>query len=110
MDRDCRARRSLWRIAAVYAARPAVPKLVRTRPGRRADRGRRSLVRGSRDRRGAATAGALSRSGFRLQFRFGFVLSEDLTDLTWFTVLAIAIILADIAARSQYRTTRPSAA
>ncbi|MFZ2104239.1 MAG: hypothetical protein WAV18_02465, partial [Roseiarcus sp.] len=38
------------------------------------------------------------------------VLSEDLTDLSWFTVLAIAIILADIAARSQYRTTRPSAA
>ena len=38
------------------------------------------------------------------------VLSEDLTDMTWFTVLAIAIILADIAARSQYRTTRPSAA
>ena len=38
------------------------------------------------------------------------VLSEDLTDLTWFTVLAIAIIVADIAARSQYRTTRPSAA
>lgn len=38
------------------------------------------------------------------------VLSEDLTDYTWFTVLAIAIILADIAARSQYRTIRPSVA
>jgi len=36
------------------------------------------------------------------------VLSEDLTDMTWFTVLAIAIIVGDIAARSQYRTTRPS--
>ena len=36
------------------------------------------------------------------------VLSEDLTDMTWFTVLAIAIMVADIAARSQYRTTRPS--
>ena len=36
-------------------------------------------------------------------------LSEDLGDPTWFTVLAIAIISSDIAARSQYRTTRPSA-
>jgi len=36
------------------------------------------------------------------------MLSEDLSDMTWFTVLAIAIIVGDIAARSQYRTTRPS--
>jgi hypothetical protein len=28
--------------------------------------------------------------------------------MTWFTVLAIAVIVGDIAARSQYRTTRPS--
>jgi hypothetical protein len=28
--------------------------------------------------------------------------------MTWFTVLAISIIVGDIAARSQYRTTRPS--
>jgi hypothetical protein len=38
------------------------------------------------------------------------VLSCDLSDMTWFTTLAIAIIAADVAARSQYRTTRPSAA
>jgi len=38
------------------------------------------------------------------------VLCEDLNDTTWFTVLGIAIIVADIAARSQYRTTRPSVA
>lgn len=36
-------------------------------------------------------------------------LSEDLGDPTWVTTLAIAIVSADIAARSQYRTTRPSA-
>ena len=37
-------------------------------------------------------------------------LSENLTDLTWVTTLGIAMIVADVAARSQYRTTRPSAA
>ncbi len=37
-------------------------------------------------------------------------LSVDLSDLTWATLLAISAIAADIAARSQYRTTRPSAA
>ena len=36
-------------------------------------------------------------------------LSEDLGDPTWVTTIAIAIVSADIAARSQYRTTRPSA-
>ena len=36
-------------------------------------------------------------------------LSVDLSDLTWFTALGIAVIAADVAARSQYRTTRPSA-
>ncbi len=36
-------------------------------------------------------------------------LSVDLSDLTWFTALAISLIAADVAARSQYRTTRPSA-
>ena len=35
--------------------------------------------------------------------------SENLGDLTWFTALGIAVIAADVAARSQYRTTRPSA-
>jgi hypothetical protein len=34
----------------------------------------------------------------------------DLSDMTWFTALAISVIAADVAARSQYRTTRPSAA
>jgi hypothetical protein len=34
----------------------------------------------------------------------------DLADMTWFTALAISIIAADVATRSQYRTTRPSAA
>lgn len=38
------------------------------------------------------------------------MLSHDLADMTWFTVLAIALIASDVAARSQYRTTRPSAA
>ena len=37
-------------------------------------------------------------------------LSTDLGDMIWLTVLAIAFISCDIAARSQYRTTRPSAA
>jgi hypothetical protein len=37
------------------------------------------------------------------------ILCCDLSDMTWFTALAIAIIAADVAARSQYRTTRPSA-
>ena len=36
-------------------------------------------------------------------------LSVDLSDLTWFTGVGIALIAADVAARSQYRTTRPSA-
>ena len=47
-------------------------------------------------------------AAFATNLTFGF-LSEDLGDSTWFTVLAIALISADIAARSQYRTTRPSA-
>jgi hypothetical protein len=38
------------------------------------------------------------------------VLSESLIDMTWLTTLGIAIIVADIAGRSQYRTTRPSVA
>jgi hypothetical protein len=38
------------------------------------------------------------------------ILSSDLSDMTWFTALALSIIAADVAARSQYRTTRPSAA
>ncbi len=38
------------------------------------------------------------------------ILCCDLSDMTWFTALAISIIAADVAARSQYRTTRPSAA
>jgi len=38
------------------------------------------------------------------------LLSENLTDMAWVIELALAVIVADIAARSQYRTTRPSAA
>lgn len=38
------------------------------------------------------------------------ILYVDLNDWVWFTALAISIIAADVAARSQYRTTRPSAA
>ncbi len=37
------------------------------------------------------------------------VLSHDLGDMIWVTALAIALIASDVAARSQYRTTRPSA-
>ena len=37
------------------------------------------------------------------------ILCCDLSDTTWFTAVAISIIAADVAARSQYRTTRPSA-
>ena len=33
----------------------------------------------------------------------------DFGDMTWVTMLAIALIASDVAARSQYRTTRPSA-
>jgi hypothetical protein len=37
------------------------------------------------------------------------LISRDLGDMTWFTTLGIAVIACDVAARSQYRTTRPSA-
>jgi hypothetical protein len=37
------------------------------------------------------------------------MLSHDLGDMTWVTALGIALIASDVAARSQYRTTRPSA-
>jgi hypothetical protein len=37
-------------------------------------------------------------------------LSENLSDMLWTVSLGIALIAADVAARSQYRTTRPSAA
>jgi hypothetical protein len=36
-------------------------------------------------------------------------LCSSLADMNWFTTLAIAVIVADVAARSQYRTSRPSA-
>jgi hypothetical protein len=36
--------------------------------------------------------------------------SVDLSDMVWTTLLAISVIAVDVAARSQYRTTRPSAA
>ena len=36
-------------------------------------------------------------------------LDLGLSDMTWFTALGVGLIAADIAARSQYRTTRPSA-
>jgi hypothetical protein len=37
------------------------------------------------------------------------MLSHDLSDMIWITALAVALIASDVAARSQYRTTRPSA-
>jgi hypothetical protein len=37
-------------------------------------------------------------------------LSVDFADMTWMTLVAVSAISADMAARSQYRTTRPSAA
>jgi hypothetical protein len=38
------------------------------------------------------------------------LLSVDLSNMTWAALLAIGVIAVDVAARSQYRTTRPSAA
>jgi hypothetical protein len=37
-------------------------------------------------------------------------LMENFGDMLWTVSLAIAVISSDVAARSQYRTTRPSAA
>jgi hypothetical protein len=37
-------------------------------------------------------------------------LNVDFTEMTTLTLIAIAIISTDVAARSQYRTSRPSAA
>lgn len=46
---------------------------------------------------------------FACDLTLGF-LAEDLTQMTWVTLLAISAIAIGAAARSQYRTTRPSAA
>jgi len=46
---------------------------------------------------------------FACDLTLGF-LAEDLTQMTWVTLLAISAIAIAAAARSQYRTTRPSAA
>jgi hypothetical protein len=46
---------------------------------------------------------------FACDLTLGF-LAEDLTQMTWVTLLAISAIAVSAAARSQYRTTRPSAA
>ena len=46
---------------------------------------------------------------FACDLTLGF-LAEDLTQMTWVTLLAISAIAISAAARSQYRTTRPSAA
>ena len=46
---------------------------------------------------------------FACDLTLGF-LAEDLTQMTWVTMLAISAIAIGAAARSQYRTTRPSAA
>ena len=37
-------------------------------------------------------------------------LNVDFNDMTALTLVAVAVIATDVAARSQYRTTRPSAA
>ena len=37
-------------------------------------------------------------------------LDVDFNDMTTLTLIAVAVISTDVAARSQYRTTRPSAA
>ncbi len=46
---------------------------------------------------------------FACDLTLGFV-SQDMTQMTWVTLLAISAIALGAAARSQYRTTRPSAA
>jgi len=46
---------------------------------------------------------------FACDLTLGF-LSQDMTQMTWVTLLAISAIALGAAARSQYRTTRPSAA
>ncbi len=46
---------------------------------------------------------------FACDLTLGF-LSQDMTQITWVTLLAISAIALGAAARSQYRTTRPSAA
>ena len=46
---------------------------------------------------------------FACDLTLGF-LSQDTTQMTWATLLAISAIAIGAAARSQYRTTRPSAA
>lgn len=48
-------------------------------------------------------------AAFACDLTLGFV-AEDLTQMTWVTLLAISAIAISAAARSQYRTTRPSAA
>ena len=46
---------------------------------------------------------------FACDLTLGF-LAQDTTQMTWVTLLAISAIAVGAAARSQYRTTRPSAA
>jgi hypothetical protein len=48
-------------------------------------------------------------AGFSAIVALGF-LNVDFVDMTTLTLIAVAIISTDVAARSQYRTTRPSAA
>jgi hypothetical protein len=48
-------------------------------------------------------------AAFACDVTLGF-LAQDLTQMTWVTLLAISAIAIGAAARSQYRTTRPSAA
>ena len=48
-------------------------------------------------------------AGFTAIVAFAF-LHVDFTDMTTLTLIAVAFISTDVAARSQYRTTRPSAA
>ena len=96
--------------AALHAAVARLHGLVRTRRRRRRHRGRRRLVR-------LSTISARRRRGLRRSWPPGFAAivalafsNVNFDDMTALTLIGVAVIATDVAARSQYRTTRPSAA
>ena len=104
------ARRAGRRPAAGDAAGRAVSDLVRTRHRRRLGRSRRSPSSPS------ATIGKAARRasrpilprGWRPRSRSASP-QTSLDDWAWLMMLGLALVAADVAARSEYRTSRPSA-